>query len=206
MKLLVTGFEPFGEHGYNPSMMAVEELKTSFSDDRLVFRILPVIDEAYRIYHNMLLEIQPDMIINTGLNQNTPNILLEKTALNIVDYKGQRDNNGKTISFCRIFSDYPDAFISDIETGPLLRMLLSAHIPAVCSYHAGTFICNMVYYTSFTYFLQLKRAYNCLFIHIPFDSEHVSELLDKKPVNISHIPKNKIIEAFSIIINHLIRL
>ncbi len=196
MTLLITGFEPFGGHEYNPSAMAVESLQSLAGAE---CRILPVNSQAGDIYWKMLESIRPEFIVNIGLNQNTPMILLEKTALNIIDYQGHEDNDGNIIGCTGISSEGPDGFISTINQDALKKSLLEKGIPASVSFHAGTFLCNMVYYTSFMYFYRQKRDHKCIFVHIPFDTEYVSGLMLEKDQRLCHMPKAMILNAVRII-------
>ncbi len=203
MSILITGFQPFGDFSYNPSGMVAEEIVRILSGMDTVSRTLPVSSSAGTIYNEYINEINPEFIINIGLKKDTSKILLEKTALNILDYGGKEDNEGRIIPFRKIAHDGPDGFISGLDLHACQSILLKESIPAAVSYSAGTFICNLVYYTSFMYFYIRKKPYNCIFLHIPFDTEYTASLLAKRDVNICHIPKNMLIDAAAMIIREI---
>jgi len=57
----------------------------------------------------------------------------------------------------------------------------AAGVPAASSYHAGTYLCNFVYYQSLNFVGASRRA---LFVHVPFDTDSA--------VALSRIPEQRV--------------
>jgi pyroglutamyl-peptidase len=72
MRILVTGFEPFGGHATNPSMMAVQSLRPR---SNLITRVLPVVyDASARIIRELIDTERPDAVMCLGLCARSPAI------------------------------------------------------------------------------------------------------------------------------------
>ena len=80
MKILVTGFEPFGEHNLNPSQMLVQTLvDTPFEGINLVKAILPVDNfKGPEILLTHYREHRPDAVLSFGLASGRARISLER--------------------------------------------------------------------------------------------------------------------------------
>lgn len=198
MKILLTGFRPFAKSDYNPSQKIVEYFQEL--DRGIVCRVLPVMEDAREIYRVYVRETGPDIIVNLGLCKNVSFIRIEKVALNILDYQGTKDNKDIVLGYKNIINEGPSAFISDIDHERLIKRLISEDIPARASYHAGTFICNMIFYESMLYFFEKNKPRDCIFIHIPYDTEYICRNGD---LNLPHIPFGIMIKAVKVIIKNL---
>ena len=83
MKVLVTGFDPFGKFTINSSERAVSLLPKSLGGNEIVTAILPV---SYTRSDKMLLElirsVRPDAVVCVGQNASASEIRVETTAGN----------------------------------------------------------------------------------------------------------------------------
>ncbi len=181
MKILVTGFEPFGESSINPSQMLVESLSESdFEDVMFIKAVLPV-DQARapEEIKRLIKQHNPEALIAFGLAMGRAKIALERVALNLRDFRIP-DNQGVTITDKPIHSDGPAAYFSTLPLQTILSALLAAGIPAEISLSAGAYLCNLVFYTSMHTLDAIHSHVPAGFIHLPALPEQAAH--SKKPI------------------------
>lgn len=156
MKILITGFEPFNNNQINPSMLVLEKLKNKYNTC-----LLPV---SYKntplILANKIDEIKPDLIILLGLADNRTNISLELIGINYIG-ANIPDNDNLLIKGQIYHPNLPDGLITNIDINNLITILENNNIKANLSLSAGTYLCNLAYFTALNY------TKNSLFIHLP---------------------------------------
>ena len=177
MKILVTGFEPFGGEKVNPSYEAVKRLPDCIAGAGLIKRMIPTsfsrgwtaLEESVRIH-------VPDTVICIGQAGGRAEVTLEQTAVNLMDSRIP-DNDGVEPKGERILADGPDAYFTNL---PLRRMAENIHthgLPCQISYTAGTFVCNCVMYRLMHMIHQEFPEIKGGFIHVPYLPEQAA----KKP-------------------------
>lgn len=168
MKILLTGFEPFSSHLVNPSQQIVETLSNETIDDvDLLTAVLPVDHEhAPQILRETLQNEQPDAILAFGLASSRFKIGLERVAINLMDFRIP-DNSGSQIADQPIVDDGPAAYFSTLPIRSLLLMLLEENIPAEISLSAGSYLCNLVFYTMMHEINLQDMPTLAGFIHLP---------------------------------------
>jgi pyroglutamyl-peptidase len=175
MKLLLTGFEPFGGQTVNPSGRVVETLAThAIPGVDLHTAILPVDGErgpttlldAYQ-------STQPDAVICLGEAGRRMRISIERVAINLLDYR-LPDNAGRQITDEPIIADGPAAYFCTLPVRALYQAVLDAGVPAELSLSAGTFLCNQVTYTLLHHLATHGRRCPAGFIHLPFLPEQAT--------------------------------
>ena len=168
MKLLITGFEPYGSSQINPSEQVVQCLAgKEFEGVELITCILPVErfagpDTLVRTF----ISAQPDVVLCLGEAPNNPAIRIERVAVNILDFTIS-DNGGHLVTDKIIIADGPDAYFSTLPTRDIFNALTEKEIPAQISYSAGTFLCNQVMYEILHYIAKHKLSVSAGFIHLP---------------------------------------
>src|SRR4051812_7685400 len=95
---LVTGFEPFGGQGLNPSAeIAPRDHGKTVAGTKVVGRILPVdIEKIDGAIARVLDEVDPVAVINLGLVAGEPVVRLERVALNLAAFEIP-DNAGRLV-------------------------------------------------------------------------------------------------------------
>lgn len=167
MKILLTGFEPFGEHTINPSQILVQALPDQIEDIILLKGILPVHHDLALIkLRELVREHQPNAVIAFGLAAGRAKISLERVAVNLMDYS-IADNAGVSIANQPISAHGPAAYFSTLPLPTLLAMLTEAGIPAEMSLSAGAYLCNQVFYTLMCEITSAKTPVPAGFIHLP---------------------------------------
>ena len=174
MKILLTGFEPFGGSPLNPSEQVVKALQIGPPPVKeLETLILPVDGgRAPGMLKAALAEHQPDAVICLG-EAGRSAISLERAALNLLDYCVP-DNSGVTITDQPIRPDGPAAYFSTLPLRPIQSALLAAGIPCELSLTAGAYLCNQVFYTLMDTLAFSGRQVPAGFIHLPSLLEQVA--------------------------------
>jgi len=174
MKLLLTGFEPFGEVKVNPSQLIVEtlardpDLRGGRGCAGLTTAILPVEFAAAGARMGALIEeAQPDVILMLGVAAGRATIGLERIALNLDDSPTRPDNAGVAPDGAAIEPGGPLALAATLPLVELRAALTAAGIPAVISNHAGAYVCNHVFYVALRSVARLGLPARCGFIHVP---------------------------------------
>ena len=173
MKLLITGFDPFGGEQINPSIEAVKRLPDVICGTQIIklevptekTRSLPVIESA-------ILEHDPDMILSVGQAGGRADITVERVGLNVDDYRIP-DNAGDQPVDEKIVAEGPDAYFVNLPIKKMVEYIRRKGIPASVSNTAGTFVCNHVIY-GVRHLIETKYpGKRSGFIHIPFLPEQV---------------------------------
>ena len=161
MRLLLTGFEKFGELPLNPSELVVRAMARDPAIPDLVVEVLPTVYDAAGARIRALLERhRPDLVLMTGVAAKRTEINLERVALNLDD-ADKPDNAGVLRTDAAIEPQGPLARRTTCDLAPALAALRAADIPAVISNHAGGFVCNHTYYCA------LAHRTPAVFVHLP---------------------------------------
>ncbi len=176
MRVLVTGFEPFGEEKMNPSWEAVKRLPGEIDGSALVKRLLPVSFRGVReILPRLIVETRPDVIVLTGQAGGRPNVTVERVAINVMD-SAKPDNDGFKPEDEPVFEGAPAAYFSTLPVKAIVRAMRKAKIPAGVSNTAGTYVCNTAMFTALHTVAVAGMEAKVGFIHVPFSHE---QALDK---------------------------
>lgn len=160
MKILLTGFDPFGNETINPAIEAVKLVQR----DVYKLEVPTVFYDSIKVVEEKILEINPDVVISVGQAGGRKEITVERVANNINDAR-IKDNKGHIEE--SIFEDGPATYFSRLLIKQIVEDLKNEGIPASVSNSAGTFVCNHLMYGLLHNFPNLK----CGFIHVPFIPE-----------------------------------
>lgn len=176
MKILLSGFETFGDNAVNPSQQLIELLPKKLGKGLFLEKlILPV---EHKSAPRMLLEViynnKPDGVIAFGLAAGRARISLEQAALNLMDFRIP-DNAGTLISDQPVVPDGPAAYFTTLPIRNMLLALIEANIPAEISLSAGSYLCNQVFYTIMHEITIHQLGIPAGFVHIPALPEAVAK-------------------------------
>lgn len=167
MKVLVTGFEPFNHEKINSSWEAVKLLPDTIAGAEVVKLEIPVVAyKSIEAVHDKMVELQPDIIISTGLADGRVNVTPERVAINITDAR-MPDNEGNQPVDVPIFEDGETAYFSNLPVKAMVKAMKDAGYPAVLSNTAGTYICNHTMYGILYYIHKEFPNARGGFIHVP---------------------------------------
>ena len=195
MKVLITGFDSFGNETINPSNLAVNSLPDSIGDIIIKKVTIPTIfKKSSEVLEKYIAEFSPNIVICVGQAGGRSKITPERIAINIDDARIP-DNIGNSPIDETIRKDGENAYFSTLPIKAIVDELNKNNIPSAISNTAGTFVCNHIMYESLyltsTKYPNIKAG----FIHIPYIEEQVLN----KP-NMPYMKKEDIIVALELII------
>ena len=171
MKILITGFEPFGGESVNPAYEAVKLLPDMAGDIQIVKMEIPtVVGEAGTVGETGILQHQPDAVICVGQAGRRADIGVERVAINLVE-ASIPDNAGNQPMDVKVQEDGDTAYFATIPVKAMVKNIKDHGIPASISYTAGTYVCNSVMYDLL---YLIDRKYPSIrggFIHVPYATE-----------------------------------
>lgn len=173
MKVLVTGFDPFGGESINPAYEAVSSLEDYILGVEIINKEIPtVFYKSIEILEKLILDEKPDIAICIGQAGGRFDISLERVAINIDDAR-IKDNEGNQPIDTKIFEDGENAYFSSLPIKRMAKKIREAGIPASISNTAGTFVCNHIMY-GLLYLINTKYPHiRGGFLHVPYLPEQV---------------------------------
>jgi pyroglutamyl-peptidase len=175
-RILLTGFEPFGEHRLNPSERVLRPLAAAAPGGAIIStRVLPVsYASAFVPVRDALDAERFDAVILLGLGAGRSAISYERVAVN---RRGSTtpDNDGVRVDDERIDEAGPAACFTTIPVDDLIVASLAAGAPAEGSDDAGTFLCNQVLYQTLRHCDRNALRVRAGFVHLPLLPEQAQD-------------------------------
>lgn len=174
MKILITGFDPFGGESVNPALEAVKKLPdTILGQEVIKIEIPTVFRKAVEKIEENIEKHNPDVVISVGQAGGRFGITPERVAINIDDARIQ-DNEGNQPIDIAIYEDGENAYFTNLPIKAMVKEMNDNGIPASVSNTAGTFVCNHVMY-GILYLID-KKYPNMRggFIHVPYIPSQVT--------------------------------
>lgn len=189
MKVLITGFDPFGGETMNPAYEAVKLIPDTIAGAQVIKLEVPtvfnksieVLDKAMEI-HN------PDIVICVGQAGNRFGVTPERVAINQDDARIP-DNEGNQPIDTTIVENGPNAYFSTLPIKAIVENIKKAGVPASVSNTAGTFVCNHLMYGLLNL---IDTKYNNVkggFIHVPFATEQTLDKPNSPSLTLEQIAK-----------------
>ncbi|MEO0475267.1 MAG: pyroglutamyl-peptidase I [Planctomycetota bacterium] len=175
IRLLVTGFEPFGGSTLNPSQAVIQALDAETFCAvcaKLHTALLPV--DTQRIaasVESFWQTIEPHIVIHLGESAKASRLTLERVALNLLDFDTP-DNAGEIIVDQPIDPSGPAALFATLPARALKDRLKQQQIDTELSLSAGAYLCNQTLYLSLIQ-AQQRGGASVGFVHIPSLPEQV---------------------------------
>jgi pyroglutamyl-peptidase len=168
MKILVTGFDPFGGEKINPAYEVVKNLKDNIAGAEVVKLQVPTaFYESVECTVKKIKEVNPDFVLNIGQAGGRYGITPERVAVNIDDARIPDNLNQQPVD-TKIDENGENAYFATIPIKAIAAAIKSKNIPASVSDSAGTFVCNHLMYGVLNYINKNKLNIKAGFIHIPF--------------------------------------
>lgn len=180
MRVLVTGFEPFGDYSENSSWevarrvascgiagveVAAEQLPVSFA------RVGKALRCAVELHF-------PDLLIMLGQSAVADRIKLERVALNMMDSR-KADNDGYIADEEPIYEGKESALFTLLPIKRLRSAIEANGINVKISNSAGLYVCNRAYYEALR-MCKERRTMQAIFVHLPLCEGQTSPRRDKK--------------------------
>lgn len=175
LKVLVTGFDPFGGESINPAYEAVKRMKDKIGEIEIIKLEIPtVFDKSLRYIEEAIIKEKPDAVISVGQAGGRFNIAVEKVGINLNEARIP-DNEGNQPLDTPIYEDGETAYFATLPCKAIVKAMKEKNIPAAVSYTAGTYVCNHVLY-GLMYLINKKYPeIRGGFIHVPFLAEQTMD-------------------------------
>lgn len=195
MKVLITGFDPFGGEKINPAWEAVRALPDKIEDIEVVKLQIPTVfkKSAKKLFENID-TLKPDVVICVGQAGGRYEFTVERVAINVDDGRIP-DNDGYQPVDSPVFEDGENAYFSTLPIKAIVEEVKKAGIPSAVSNTAGTYVCNHIMYSLLYYLTKNNLDIRGGFVHVPFIPEQV---LDKR--NMPYMELSRITKALEVTI------
>ena len=184
MKILVTGFDPFGGEKVNPAYEAVKLLPDTIHGAEIIKLEIPtVFSKCGPSVEEGIRQHQPDVVLNVGQAGGRASITIEKVAINFADARIP-DNQGEQPVDELLQSDGENAYFASLPVKAMMQNVREHGLPCSISYTAGTYVCNAVMYK--TAFFSMGLASIPI---IGYTRDILPELRGKRQDEISQYPR-----------------
>lgn len=173
MRIVVTGFDPFGGETVNPAYEAVKLLPDRVGDKELIKIEIPT---AYRggvkALEEAIERYQPDAVLSIGQAGGAACIRVERIAVNLAEARIP-DNEGYQPVDKFLREDGENAYFSTLPVKEMQQAIVQVGYPSVLSYSAGTYVCNAVMYNALYLAQKHCPSMKAGFIHVPYAPQQV---------------------------------
>lgn len=178
MRVLVTGFAPFGSHSVNPST-AIAHALDGIERDGVAFVAhapLPVrYAEAAEAALDAARQRRVDAIVALGLAAGTSHVRIERRAHNRATAR-EPDAGGRV---CAAEDAEPGGAVSlttTLDADAIVNDLESAGLACAPSDDAGGYVCNDLYYRLLAAAARGDGPNHVLFVHVPSEADRLVAL------------------------------
>ena len=187
MKILVTGFDPFGGETVNPALEAVKSFPSEIHGAEVHWVAIPtVFYKAAEVLETAIVRYQPDAVLCIGQAGGRASLTPERVAINQDDARIP-DNQGNQPIDTPIRQDGQAAYFSTLPIKAMVQAIKEEGLPATVSNTAGTFVCNHLMYQAL-YLADKKFPHmKSGFMHIPYMTEQVVNKPNTASMNLTDI-------------------
>ncbi|SFK58403.1 pyroglutamyl-peptidase [Marinilactibacillus piezotolerans] len=197
MKILITGFDPFGGESLNPAWEAVKKIPDTINGAEIKKVMIPtVFYKSAEVTEKAIEEFQPDYVLNIGQAGGRFELTPERVAINVDDARIPDNETNQPIDVA-IKEDGAAAYFTQLPVKAMVTEMKNAGVPASVSNSAGTFVCNHIMY-QVQYMIDKKYPnIKAGFMHVPFIPAQVLDKPGKPAMNLEDISKGitKAVEA-----------
>ena len=173
MKILITGFQPFGGQRVNPAWEAVRKLPDVLGDKVLWKLEIPVtFGGAFDAVEAKAAEVDPDVILCVGQAGGRDAVTPERIAVNLQD-ASIPDNAGNQPVDLPVIADGANAYFTSLPVKAMAAAVRAQDIPCRLSCTAGTYVCNCLLYTLLHTAAVEYPGMPGGFIHVPYALEQL---------------------------------
>ena len=187
MKILVTGFDPFGGETVNPALESVKSLPSEIHGAEVHWVAIPtVFYQSAEVLEAEINRYHPDAVLCIGQAGGRASLTPERVAINQDDARIP-DNQGNQPIDTPIRLDGQAAYFSTLPIKAMVQAIKEEGLPATVSNTAGTFVCNHLMYQSL-YLADKKFPHmRAGFMHIPYMTEQVINKPNTASMNLTDI-------------------
>ena len=130
MKILVSGFDPFGGEKINPAIESVKLLPYEIKGAKIIKLEIPTVARKSLKKLEEVIEIEkPDVVINVGQAGGRTDITVERVGINMDDFRIKDNKRNQPIDE-KIAEDGPDAYLVTIPIKAMVQKMIENKIPA----------------------------------------------------------------------------
>ena len=174
MKIIVTGFDPFGGETINPSIECVKALPEIEGVELIRLELPTVFKESAKRLNEVINDVKPDAVLSVGQAGGRAGITMERIAINVDDARIP-DNISQQPIDEEIQVEGEAAYFSTLPIKRIVKAIREAGISAEVSNSAGTFVCNHIMYQSLFAATKADKPFKAGFMHIPFIPEQTTD-------------------------------
>ena len=173
MKILVTGFDPFGGEKVNPAYEAVKLMPDNIAGAEIIKLEIPTVFSKSALAVEAGIEkYHPDVVVNVGQAGGRSCVTIEKVAINLAEARIP-DNDGEQPLNVPLKEDGENAYFSLLPVNAIVKNVREHGLPCHVSYTAGTYVCNAVMYNVLYMAAKKYPKLRAGFIHVPYACEQV---------------------------------
>ncbi|MGL4671912.1 MAG: pyroglutamyl-peptidase I [Cetobacterium sp.] len=189
MKVLITGFDPFGGESINPAWEAVNAMQDMVDGIEVIKLQIPTVfkKSAEKLFAGID-EHKPDVVMCIGQAGGRYDISVERVAINMDDGRIP-DNEGYQPIDTPVYEDGENAYFATLPIKGIVEEIKAAHIPASVSNTAGTYVCNHIMYSLLYYISKNNLNIKGGFIHVPYITQQVVDKKNMPYMEVSTITK-----------------
>lgn len=174
MKIIVTGFDPFGGETINPSIECVKALSEIEGVELIRLELPTVFKESAKRLNEVINDVKPDAVLSVGQAGGRAGITMERIAINVDDARIP-DNISQQPIDEEIQVEGEAAYFSTLPIKRIVKAIRESGIPAEVSNSAGTFVCNHIMYQALFAATKADKPFKAGFMHIPFIPEQTAD-------------------------------
>ena len=174
MKIIVTGFDPFGGETINPSIECVKALPEIEGVELIRLELPTVFKESAKRLNEVINDVKPDAVLSVGQAGGRPGITMERIAINVDDARIPDNISQQPIDEA-IQLDGEAAYFTTLPIKRIVKAIREAGISAEVSNSAGTFVCNHIMYQALFAAIKADKPFKAGFMHIPFIPEQTTD-------------------------------
>lgn len=198
MKILITGFEPFGSNNENSSWVVANKVATqnTFGID-IALELMPVsFRSVAKTLRTAVTRHNPDLLIMLGQAGSSDKVRLERIAINMMDARNA-DNDGFIPDEEPINTETPVALFTNTDIKQLYNAIVEQSIPVKISNSCGLYVCNRIYYEALMLCNEINKM-KAIFVHLPlYDGQRDAN------ENQHTLPLDEMEKSINVIINKL---
>lgn len=174
MKIIVTGFDPFGGEKINPSIECVKALPEIDGVELIRLELPTVFKESAKRLNEVINDVKPDAVLSVGQAGGRAGITMERIAINVDDARIPDNISQQPIDEA-IQLDGEAAYFTTLPIKRIVKAIREAGISAEVSNSAGTFVCNHIMYQALFAATKADKPFKAGFMHIPFIPEQTTD-------------------------------
>lgn len=171
MKVLVTGYGPFGNTPVNPAEAVARALDgTKVGGAEVTGVVVPnVFFKVLDVVRARIAEVQPDALVMLGEYGGRSMVTVERIAQNLNDGAryGLADNDGVILQDELTAPDGPVAYYATLPIRAMVTAMRKAGTPADISDTAATFGCNHLMYGALHHIAVNRLPIRAGWVHLP---------------------------------------